>query len=172
MWLVFCLSQLSSWHPIPLLAWRSSLFPFPWIQKFCLCCLPSHWLLALLLPIYNQLGAGNLSVPIQDYHAIWEQFNRSSMRTNTQLGISRKTKPNQNKHQALSIAFLLLPCIYSYGETKFKFPGMVSCGDPTSLYSYILLENIMTVCTMLSAFHCAPQNIRPVLYHQRTNPYD
>ena len=111
----------------------------------CLCLLPSHWLLALLLPIYNQLGAGNLSVPIRDYHAIWEQFNRSSMRTNTQLGISRKTKPNQNKHQALSIAFLLLPCIYSYGENKFKFPGMGYCGDPTSLYSYFVLENRMTV---------------------------
>ena len=64
-------------------------------QKSCLCRLPSHWLLALLLPIYNQLGAGNLSVPIRDYHAIWEQFNRSSMRTNTQLGISRKNKTKQ-----------------------------------------------------------------------------
>ena len=80
-------------------------------QKSCLCCLPSHWLLALLLPIYNQLGAGNLSVPIQDYHAIWEQFNTSSMRTNTQLGISRKTKPNQTPGPKYCLFVIILNLI-------------------------------------------------------------
>ena len=111
MWLVLCLSQLWSWHPNPLLAWRSSLFPLPWIQKFCLCCLPSHWLLALLLPIYNQLGAGNLSVPVQDYHEIWEEFNRSSIRINTQLGISRKTNQIQTPGPKYCLFVIILNLI-------------------------------------------------------------
>ena len=79
-------------------------------------------------PVIISLEEGISVSHMQDYREIWEEFNTSSMRTNTQLGISRKTKPNPNKHQALSIAFLLLPCIYSYGENKFKFPGMGYCG--------------------------------------------
>lgn len=106
-----CPSQLSSWHPIPLLAWRSSLFPLSWIQKSCLCQLPSHWLLALLLPIYNQLGAGNLSVPVQDYHEIWEEFNRRSIRINTQLGISRKTNQIQTPGPKYCLFLIILNLI-------------------------------------------------------------
>ena len=69
------------------------------------------------------------------------QFNTSSMRTNKeQLGIIRSKK----KH-ALSIAFLLSPTFNHMVKIKFKFPGLGYCGDPTSLYSYFLLENLMTV---------------------------
>ena len=72
-WLVFCHSQLSSLHPLHLLAWQSSLVLLPMNTKVLpqSCCLAiGFW--QFYLPIRTILGQRISVSQMQDSHEIWE----------------------------------------------------------------------------------------------------
>ena len=62
---------------------------------------------------------------MQDYHEIWEQFNMSSMRTNTQLGISRKTKPKQTPGPKYCLFVITLHLLMVKLSSSFQAWGLV-----------------------------------------------